>query len=614
MATSMHYSYRALETPTTIRLLRLASVAQQDDQAESAGERVWDIEHIDLDEDYLPEYISISYTWGEYRLCVPLRLKDSTVILTSRNASDALNFNAYEPGDYVWLDQVCINQTDVTERNAQVRLMARIYGQSLACFIWLGRQDEESSDVFSIIDELAEGLKNVYATDEFLSLFPNDHTSIRESLKVMEPAIKIPALDDKRWPALIRFLHRPWFSRMWTFQEAVAPDSFAFNCGDRIIEFSDLHAAALTIGVGYPWDVEYPLARDCFVPILNGRNALRSRRAQPLEDLLLLAHSTNRSCHDQHDRIYSLLGLVRYETMIPIEINYDSSVEDLYTTVTKAIIEDSGSLQILCLMVDQLDTKVGSLPSWVFDWTTPSGAMTRIERWQTDDPFFHASQGRSVSDQVLKRPPESQELIVYGRLCDRVTEVSYLKQGENYTTAALRFEWLFNEVYPTLRTVLRRKDYLSSGQIRNKIFQTLFVHEIHGSSQDHDFKPPTIVERLNELFSIVEEDSETLSKDISEAWHSFSPELARWLRSLGVQLVHGMGRRFAVLEKYFFGLCPGHVVGGDVIAILHGMSVPAVLRKDGDKYHFIGPCLVDGMMFGEACDWAEDEADTFVLI
>lgn len=35
---------------------------------------------------------------------------------------------------------------------------------------------------------------------------------------------------------------------------------------------------------------------------------------------------------------------------------------------------------------------------------------------------------------------------------------------------------------------------------------------------------------------------------------------------------------------------------------------------DEKHYEVIGECYVDGVMYGEAVDWKEDEADTFVLM
>ena len=48
----------------------------------------------------------------------------------------------------LWADSVCINQTDVDERNRQVRLMAKVYATASRVLVWLGEdQPGDNADV-----------------------------------------------------------------------------------------------------------------------------------------------------------------------------------------------------------------------------------------------------------------------------------------------------------------------------------------------------------------------------------------------------------------------------------------------------------------------------------
>ena len=62
------------------------------------------------------------------------------------------------------------------------------------------------------------------------------------------------------------------------------------------------------------------------------------------------------------------------------------------------------------------------------------------------------------------------------------------------------------------------------------------------------------------------------------------------------------GRRLATLDRGFVVLGPGSCEEGDLVCILHGCSVPVILRprSPGTGYIFIGECYVHGMMDGEA--------------
>ena len=43
-----------------------------------------------------------------------------------------------------WFDQVCIDQTSTADKEAQIALMARIYGQAQRVFVWIGPQAGDS--------------------------------------------------------------------------------------------------------------------------------------------------------------------------------------------------------------------------------------------------------------------------------------------------------------------------------------------------------------------------------------------------------------------------------------------------------------------------------------
>ncbi|CAF3479438.1 unnamed protein product [Fusarium graminearum] len=64
------------------------------------------------------------------------------------------------------------------------------------------------------------------------------------------------------------------------------------------------------------------------------------------------------------------------------------------------------------------------------------------------------------------------------------------------------------------------------------------------------------------------------------------------------------------------GLCPPETEDGDIICILHGCSVPVVLREMPDKGHMIliGEAYVHGKMDGEAMeDIADDDSEVFYI-
>lgn len=53
-----------------------------------------------------------------------------------------------------------------------------------------------------------------------------------------------------------------------------------------------------------------------------------------------------------------------------------------------------------------------------------------------------------------------------------------------------------------------------------------------------------------------------------------------------------------------------------MVAAIHGSTMPCILRRveEGGGWLFLGHCYIDGLMYGEAVNWEEQDTDTFVLV
>ncbi|KAH7379332.1 hypothetical protein DE146DRAFT_761521 [Phaeosphaeria sp. MPI-PUGE-AT-0046c] len=66
-----------------------------------------------------------------------------------------------------------------------------------------------------------------------------------------------------------------------------------------------------------------------------------------------------------------------------------------------------------------------------------------------------------------------------------------------------------------------------------------------------------------------------------------------------VELVqYALGRRFFITKSGHFGLAPPAAEKGDKVALLQGVDVPFILRKQGRGFELIGEAYVDGLMNG----------------
>lgn len=82
-----------------------------------------------------PSYECISYVWGDPAYQIPILVSGQEVRVT-RNLHDALvRLRLRNKERTLWIDQLCINQWDTSEKAAQVRLMRQIYSYCSRCLL-----------------------------------------------------------------------------------------------------------------------------------------------------------------------------------------------------------------------------------------------------------------------------------------------------------------------------------------------------------------------------------------------------------------------------------------------------------------------------------------------
>ncbi|KAF2022478.1 hypothetical protein EK21DRAFT_12408, partial [Setomelanomma holmii] len=90
----------------------------------------------------IPHYTAISYTWGDPKRAVPIRLNGHQVYVM-RNLKQALRrLRSLNLGVPIWVDAICINHADSKERTEQVQLMRQIYETAILTIVYLGEPSQ----------------------------------------------------------------------------------------------------------------------------------------------------------------------------------------------------------------------------------------------------------------------------------------------------------------------------------------------------------------------------------------------------------------------------------------------------------------------------------------
>ncbi|KAK5654496.1 hypothetical protein OQA88_7124 [Cercophora sp. LCS_1] len=135
------------------------------------------------------------------------------------------HFNARNPQgmDQFWVDQICINQSDTSEKEYQVDMMAEIYKRACKVLVWLGTPSDDIAGAISLI--------NNHDAELFTKII-----AAKKQADTNQPVDPVNSsyLNEGWWAGLRNLLRRDWWSRTWIIQEALLPQEgkIYFRCGN----------------------------------------------------------------------------------------------------------------------------------------------------------------------------------------------------------------------------------------------------------------------------------------------------------------------------------------------------------------------------------------------
>jgi hypothetical protein len=301
-------------------------------------------------------YRAISYTWGDPSDLKPIVL-DDRILSIGRNAFDVLE-QLRSPSEYqnFWIDAICINQSDNSEKNNQVGNMRSVYFQALSVEVWLGRSQNESHLAFPLI-------RKIY------------RLTVRGNISIIPSLFKDPDLT----PGFLSIAHlfaRDFWTRVWVIQEVNIANQCKIHCGADtiawkklldvskalcVLQAQDYIISKTSMNNTFPFEMAMHLGggpRNVALGTMGHSDAVwRLASAASY-------HQRHSCCTDPRDKIYAQLGIASAEK--PLSPDYDSSVYDVYTKFVQYVVMRTRNLDIICN--NQREVNTFSLPSWVPDW------------------------------------------------------------------------------------------------------------------------------------------------------------------------------------------------------------------------------------------------------
>ncbi|KAM0804431.1 heterokaryon incompatibility protein-domain-containing protein [Usnea florida] len=124
-----------------------------------------------------PAYEALSFTWGDYKKECSISCGSESIEITANLAAALLQLRSPDKARALWIDQICINQDDVEERNKQVALMRKIFSEAENVVIWLGEEGPDDEMAFGYqMGHLASDAENAHdAVAAITEFHSNDH-------------------------------------------------------------------------------------------------------------------------------------------------------------------------------------------------------------------------------------------------------------------------------------------------------------------------------------------------------------------------------------------------------------------------------------------------------
>ncbi|KXX73982.1 Heterokaryon incompatibility protein 6, OR allele [Madurella mycetomatis] len=563
------YSYRELrETPPEVRLFVLLP-------GEASDPIRGRITHHVL-EDGL-QYDALSYMWGDpapaftitvdgdKRLAVPANLY--AALRDLRHPTDSLR---------IWVDAICINQPDTSERNHQVPLMHSIYNRPQLVRVWLDQDvDGSHPSIQKLVSFASVDLENL------------DFAGAADLLGIAD-------LISGFWDPVMDIFRNPYWNRLWVQQEIILAPKFVTHCrhvvipGEAIVAFGMIVARALgtlhdsndasssdelQAAEKKIFNFDAP-CRDIYHLRRRIHSAQDGKDSHSFSDwctLLgnLLQYGAMKAT-EPRDGLYGLLGLCLDVSEGDIVVDYQASLPEVYADVARFCIEKYANINFLChcgLSQNSHDLTDAVFPSWLPNWRNMD-AKARGGAFMDDRP---RAGGRSCPRGPTRLSSDRRSLFVRGLRVDSVASA---------TTEPFHDEEPVASVFNRLRDITK---------IGNLAEDETIVHD------QSDIKK-TVLSRLESLAQKVQIGLREVAMAAGALGYEQDDEKRAVRRIVGLLI----GRRAARLSSGRWGLLvDADVHPEDEVWVLFGCAYPMILRPAGGQYRVVSPMHIRGLMDGE---------------
>ena len=540
-----------------------------------------------------PEYEALSYVWGNSTTRQDIMVDNLPFSATQNLAVALQHLQLPDKPRKLWIDAICINQSNVEERNAQVQMMGEIYAHANPVLIWLGEATDESNEAFDLMSA-TEAEEDI--TDE---------------------------AGRRIFSLCFELVKREWFTRLWTVQElALANRDPIVGCGSKWMPWSILSRAWQRVAMrefekmqmvmpesrpgmesGGDTDLVLRTSGIKLDLLINIRAAASTRGGDSLRNLLL--HTNTSQVTEPKDRIYALLGMMSKQDREKITVDYSRDVGTVFAGAVAHIFEKGQGPFFLSGLELTGPMTSASTPSWVPNF----GSKSLLSPSRFHAPGIGASgDGSNCTNGAVS--DDLKTLRVRGLYIDTVAEIIEFGHWGECLSRLPEVEELAVQARQLAACDTNDRPYLKPFKSKEPLWRTLITNRAY-TGATREVAPHS----YGAMYEIL------LRKQRNESGQSCADESTR---DYELSLMNYLPcSRFFITATGFCGIGPEVIEKGDQIAIWFGSPAPFILRphpqpeaeQNGTIFAVVCVAYVAGIMDGEMVNevYCEDLEDDIVF-
>ena len=266
-----------------------------------------ELDHAALRSKTCTRYDALSYTWGDLELVETIKVNNKTLRVTDNLHNALCHLRLHDQDRVLWIDAICIDQTNAQERSSQVMKMGEIFRHAHRVVIWLGKATVE-------IDFLMRWLREVKKQSVSGAIPGNTEEQLRKGMHTL--------------------LQRPWFSRVWIIPEVSNARSAVVCTGEQSISARLFAHAAAALRV------TADLHCSSVLDLMLRTSKIDSQSDQEADLGRLILKFRECRASDERDKIYALLGMSsNHQDAVELSPDYSLPLQDVVDKAARYLLK-----------------------------------------------------------------------------------------------------------------------------------------------------------------------------------------------------------------------------------------------------------------------------------